>query len=358
SEGGPVQGASASAVRAIAADVPTVPAKRPLCAEDSEAATVAAGASYEDPQKRSRHGEPSGAIAAVAAGMPIVTAVAVDLHTVPEHSAAVSDPHAVTAVAVDKPSVPAKRPLTTDSTTESTTDAIAANEPYPDPQKRLRSAASVATTSAPAIGIIRNKDSARRKKHVMFSLRNKHKEILHFLDEKKREVASEDNAASTPTSSSEGPESAAPEAPSETIDQELEERLQDARHKRKQIDMLAYFKPTSIVATPPVSRSSSASKEVATQDKPKRERRHTTLGWKALESGRRMRRPYPVPHHKNNPAEIEPAATTGSPLSGHKFYLLPFGVDECAYMTARDGVARLGGEWLGPPTKDLHAMVP
>ncbi|KAF9176121.1 hypothetical protein BGZ50_001728, partial [Haplosporangium sp. Z 11] len=188
----------------------------------------------------------------------------------------------ITAVAVDIMSVPAKRPLTTESITESATesitaDAIAANEPYPDPRKRLRSATPVTSTSAQVIGILKRKDSAQRKKHVMFSRRNKFKEIPPLLVEENEEVAPEDSTDSTPASSSESPESAAPDEPPEVIDHELEARLKDAKHKRMQVEMLAYYKPNSLVATPPIPRSLPSSTEVTNQDKPKKRRRHTTL---------------------------------------------------------------------------------
>ncbi|KAF9176177.1 hypothetical protein BGZ51_001467, partial [Haplosporangium sp. Z 767] len=189
----------------------------------------------------------------------------------------------VAPVAVDILSVPAKRPLTTESTTESatestTTDAIAANEPYLDPRKRLRSAASVTSTSAQVIGILKRKDSAQCKKHVMFSRRNRFKEIPPLLVEENEEVAPESSTDSTPASSSESPESTAPEEPPEALDHELEARLKDAKHKRMQVEMLAYYKPNSLVATPPIPRSSPSPAEATNQEKPKKRRRHTTLG--------------------------------------------------------------------------------
>ncbi|KAF9179443.1 hypothetical protein BGZ50_006937, partial [Haplosporangium sp. Z 11] len=269
----------------------------------------------------------------------------------------------ITAVAADILSVPAKRPLTTESTAKSTSestsaDTIAANEPYQDPRKRLRSTASATSTNTQVIGILKRKDSTQRKKHVLFSRRNRFKEIPPLLVEKNKEAAPEGSTDSTPVSSSESSELVAPEEPPEVIDHELEARLKDAKHKRMQVEMLAYYEPNSLVATPPIPRSSPSPAEATSQDKPKKRRRHTTLGWKALKDSRRMRRASPALPPENNVPEIHPTTTTGLPLAGHKIYLLPLNIDETFYRGVRNEVARLGGEWVGPRRKKLDARVP
>ncbi|KAG0247449.1 hypothetical protein BG011_001455, partial [Mortierella polycephala] len=111
----------------------------------------------------------------------------------------------------------------------------------------------------------------------------------------------------------------------------------------------------------------SVSAKMAPQKAPKKERQYTARGWMALVKSRQKRKEEDARRDRSaaNEANIiadraaPPTTTTkGPPLSGHSIYMLPLGVHRTAYEVARMGVTKLGGKWLGPATKVLHAKVP
>ncbi|KAF9177897.1 hypothetical protein BGZ50_008252 [Haplosporangium sp. Z 11] len=259
-EGGPVQGASVFTDRAIAADAPTIPAKRPLCAENPEAAIIAADVSYANSRKRPRYGEPTGAIAAVAA----------KLHTVPVTSTA--------AAALSL--APAKRTLSTESCT-----AVAINndEPYRDPRKRHRSAASTVATSAPITGILRRKDSSRRKLQVRFSRWAEFTEIPPRQCEKA--VQPKENVDLVNMSPFKSRQASSIGVLSNSIDSGLDNRMLEAYCNSIDFDALVYDAPDPCLLMLS-SAAPSASAETAPQMMPKKERQYTARGRMALEKSR------------------------------------------------------------------------